>query len=134
MISAIGWSITAAISVRRGQSPTVRNAACRIYAQRMALTEEVRLRELWKYLWFFRIMSLKKGAVGKRIILPLHIFGRLLAGVHFECRFTAGMVVSKVEWRNLSLCARWTQSFFASPACKKGAVAELRFQDSPISS
>ena len=106
MISAIGWSITAAISVRRGQSPTVRNAACRIYAQRMALTEEVRLRELWKYLRFFRIMSLKKGAVGKRIILPLHIFGRLPAGVHFSSRFSAALDVSMLVAGILPPCAR----------------------------
>ena len=48
-----------------------------------------------------------RGAVGKRIVLPLHIFGSLLAG----------MVVSTVTWRNLSPCARWPLLLLASPAC-----------------
>ena len=77
----------------------------------MALTEEVRLRELWKYLWFFRIMSLKKGAVGKRIILPLHIFGRLPAGVHFSSRFSAALDVSTMVAGNFPPCARWSLLF-----------------------
>ena len=77
----------------------------------MALTEEVRLRELWKYLRFFRIMSLKKGAVGKRIILPLHIFGRLPAGVHFSSRFSAGLDVSMLVAGILPPCARWYPAF-----------------------
>ena len=48
-----------------------------------------------------------RGAVGKRIVLPLHIFGSLLAG----------MVVSTVAWRNFSPCARWPLLLLASPAC-----------------
>ena len=40
-----------------------------------------------------------------------------LAGVHFSSRFSAGSVVSKLAAWNMSSCACWPVSFFATPAC-----------------
>ena len=50
-------------------------------------------------------------------VCPLAAGVARLAGVHFECRFTAVVIVLAVAWRNLSPYARWPQSFFALPAC-----------------
>ena len=45
-------------------------------------------------------------------VCPLAAGVARLTGVHFECRFTAGAIILKVEWRNLSPCARRPLPFY----------------------
>ena len=56
-------------------------------------------------------------------VCPLAAAVLRLAGVHFECRFTAGAIILKVEWRNLSPCARWPLPLLTSPACIFNSVS-----------
>ena len=55
---------------------------------------------------FFILFLLRLGRLDRdgrdfASMCPLAAAVLRLAGVHFECRFTAGMIVSTVAWRNL---------------------------------